>query len=446
MSDTVITVENLSKKYLIGHEQSGNYKTLRDVVSGAAKRVRARLRHPFNGGAAISNGRKEEFWALKDVSFEIKRGEVVGIIGRNGAGKSTLLKILSRITEPATGRVRIKGRVASLLEVGTGFHPELTGRENIFLNGAILGMSKTEIKRKFDEIVAFAEVEKFLDTPVKRYSSGMYVRLAFAVAAHLEPEILIVDEVLAVGDAQFQKKCLGKMGEVSKAGRTVLFVSHNMVAIQSLCRRAIWLDAGNIIADGASTQVVSDYLGRSMKDSSSLEEAWEDLEVAPGNEAVRLHRVRVRPRHGSPSDPLTMRTPFLVEVEYWNLLPDARLNITLHLYTEQDVIAFTTGSGLDPSWGEQPMLAGLYRSVCFFPGDLFNSGRHRFAILVVKDKTSVIYCYESAISFDILDLRDRQIGWYGKEPGVLQPALQWATEFIGGTPRTDSLLQEVQKV
>ncbi len=260
MSDTVITVENLSKKYIIGHEQEGGYKTLRDVMAGAAQRAGKRLLHPFNGSAASPNGHKEEFWALKDVSFEIKQGEVVGIIGRNGAGKSTLLKILSRITEPTTGRVRIKGRIASLLEVGTGFHPELTGRENIFLNGAILGMTKEEIKRKFDEIVAFAEIERFLDTPVKRYSSGMYVRLAFAVAAHLEPEILLVDEVLAVGDVVFQNKCLGKMDKVAQQGRTVFYVSHNMASIKRLCSTAMWFSQGQIITKDHPHTIISEYL------------------------------------------------------------------------------------------------------------------------------------------------------------------------------------------
>ena len=247
MSDTVIQVENLGKKYIIGHQQpdrSSRYVALRDVLAEGARSLGQRLRQPF---APVENPQREEFWALKDVSFEVKQGECVGIIGRNGAGKSTLLKILSRITEPTEGRVKIRGRVASLLEVGTGFHPELTGRENIYLNGAILGMIRSEIRRKFDEIVDFAEVEKFLDTPVKHYSSGMYVRLAFAVAAHLEPEILVVDEVLAVGDAAFQKKCLGKMGDVAeKEGRTVLFVSHNMVLVSSLCNRGLLLSNGVI--------------------------------------------------------------------------------------------------------------------------------------------------------------------------------------------------------
>ncbi|MFK0733808.1 MAG: ABC transporter ATP-binding protein [Gloeotrichia echinulata GP01] len=256
MSDTVIRVENLGKKYIIGHQQEERYTALRDVIANKVKSLGTFIQNPKS---QMQNS-SEEFWALKDVSFEIKQGDRVGIIGRNGAGKSTLLKILSRITEPTKGSIKIKGRVASLLEVGTGFHPELTGRENIYLNGAILGMSKEEIKRKFDEIVAFAEIEKFLDTPVKRYSSGMYVRLAFAVAAHLEPEILIVDEVLAVGDAQFQKKCLGKMEDVGKEGRTVLFVSHNMSTIQKLCSTGIFLQSGKILVQGITEKVVDSYL------------------------------------------------------------------------------------------------------------------------------------------------------------------------------------------
>lgn len=254
----VISVENLGKKYLISHQGREPYTALRDVLADGARAFYRRL---FSPGTSQADAQAEEFWALKDVSFEVKQGDRIGIIGRNGAGKSTLLKILSRITEPTKGCVRIRGRVASLLEVGTGFHPELTGRENIFLNGAILGMSRVEIARKFDEIVDFAEIEKFLDTPVKRYSSGMYVRLAFAVAAHLEPEILIVDEVLAVGDVQFQKKCLGKMEDVSaQEGRTVLFVSHNMTSIQALCERVVKLENGTLSADGSPEEIIPSYL------------------------------------------------------------------------------------------------------------------------------------------------------------------------------------------
>ena len=271
-SDVIICAEGLGKQYLIGHQgKRERYVALRDVVTDNVRRLGRTAMDLIHGRPMIVGDEVEELWALQNVSFEIRRGEVVGIIGRNGAGKSTLLKILSRITEPTTGRVRIDGRVASLLEVGTGFHPELTGRENIFLNGAILGMTKREIKAKFDEIVAFAEVERFLDTPVKHYSSGMYVRLAFAVAAHLEPEILIVDEVLAVGDAAFQKKCLGKMREVSgQHGRTVLFVSHNMAAVEALCSRALVLDSGKLERDGSASEVVKDHLRNMMSGTALL--------------------------------------------------------------------------------------------------------------------------------------------------------------------------------
>jgi lipopolysaccharide transport system ATP-binding protein len=272
--DIVIRAEGLGKQYVIGHEtQRDRYVALRDVIARTAKGLVRSTKDLVSGRAIVPGDVAEEFWALKNVSFEVRRGEILGIIGRNGAGKSTLLKVFSRITEPSEGRVTICGRIASLLEVGTGFHPELTGRENIFLNGAILGMTRAEIRRKFDEIVAFAEVERFLDTPVKRYSSGMYVRLAFAVAAHLEPEILVVDEVLAVGDAEFQKKCLGKMSEVAGGGRTVLFVSHNMVAVEALCPRSIHL-ATTVVQDGNTDEVVASYLdqrhARSGRDRSHM--------------------------------------------------------------------------------------------------------------------------------------------------------------------------------
>lgn len=263
----IIKVDNLSKKYILSHQQQESYTALRDVITNKFKGIGRSLSRSFSSRSSTLPPNKEDFWALKNISFEIEQGDRVGIIGRNGAGKSTLLKILSRITEPTSGKIGINGRIASLLEVGTGFHPELTGRENIFLNGAILGMTRVEIKQKFDEIVAFAEVEKFLDTPVKHYSSGMYVRLAFSVAAHLEPEILLVDEVLAVGDASFQKKCLGKMGEVGKEGRTVLFVSHNMAAIQKLCTSSLLLDHGRIIKHGSNSEVINDYLKHSFEDA-----------------------------------------------------------------------------------------------------------------------------------------------------------------------------------
>jgi lipopolysaccharide transport system ATP-binding protein len=286
---TAITVENLSKRFILSHQRKERYTALRDVIATGVKRIAHKLTHPFV--ESENDSAHEEFWALRDISFDIEQGDRIGIIGRNGAGKSTLLKILSRITEPTSGRVSIHGRVASLLEVGTGFHPELTGRENIFLNGAILGMSKAEIKKKFDEIVAFAEVEKFLDTPVKRYSSGMYVRLAFAVAAHLEPEILVVDEVLAVGDAQFQKKCLGKMEDVGKEGRTVLFVSHNMAAIKYLCGKVIVLDSGKIRFYGNAENGIIEYLKMASEASMMNLKEREDR---VGNGSIRLISFEIR--------------------------------------------------------------------------------------------------------------------------------------------------------
>lgn len=301
MSLPIISVENLGKSYLVGHERAGRerYTALRDVVGRHARNFVRKGVDMLRGRQIVQGDEVEEFWALKDVSFEVQQGEVVGIIGRNGAGKSTLLKILSRITEPTTGRVTLRGRVASLLEVGTGFHPELTGRENIFLNGAILGMTRSEIKRKFDEIVAFAEVEKFLDTPVKRYSSGMYVRLAFAVAAHLEPEILLVDEVLAVGDSDFQKKCLGKMGEVARGGRTVLFVSHNTAAVQSLCQTALQLRAGALAGIGPVMEQLTSY----QNDTKSHTEHGSRRTVGPD---LRLDCMSASPNVIASGEPATI--------------------------------------------------------------------------------------------------------------------------------------------
>ena len=418
MTDIAIRTEHLSKLYQIGRAQV-RHDTLRDALADRLKQV---------GRRPSPHDPANHLWALKDVSFDVNRGEVLGVVGRNGAGKSTLLKILSRITEPTEGRAEICGRVGSLLEVGTGFHPELTGRENIYLNGAVLGMRRREIEQRFDEIVAFAEIDKFLDTPVKRYSSGMYVRLAFAVAAHLEPEVLLVDEVLAVGDAAFQKKCLGKMSDVAKEGRTILFISHNLVAMQSLCDRAIWINEGRMVDEGSTSQVVSNYLQANF--SAQTEQLWNDPGTAPGNDTVRIHRVCVCPEDGSPTSTITMRTPLAIEVEFWNLVPDAHLHITLHLYVEQQIVAFTTSSGMDPEWYGRPYPTGLFRSVCHIPGNFLNSGTHRVLLLVVKNGDTVIYRHEDILAFDVHDLDKRPGHWLGKEPGVLQPALVWKTEYL----------------
>lgn len=425
MSDIVIRADNLSKRYKIASAKNIN-NTLRDELADGFRSVFHRKERPQR--------QDKTFWALKDASFEVKHGEIVGIVGQNGAGKSTLLKIISRITTPTRGRAEIFGRVGSLLEVGTGFHPELTGRENIFLCGAILGMKKDEIRRCFDAIVEFSEVGQFLDMPVKRYSSGMYVRLGFAVAAHFEPEVLLVDEVLAVGDVAFQKKCLGKIGDTAREGRTVLFVSHNMIAINSLCTRTIWVNGGEIVADGQTADIVTRYLGKSLQGIDSSEESWEDIDEAPGDDTVRLHKISVRRQDGDCHAPLTMQTPFSVEVEFWNMTPGAFLHITLHLYTAEHVIALTTGGMTN-----LPLPKGLFRSVCHFPGDLLNSGLHRFVVLVVKNTSNVIYQHASRVPINILDLNERNGTWYGREPGVVQPKLEWTTECLTEMPKVNSV-------
>ncbi len=416
---TVITVENLGKKFLLSHQtEPQRYIALRDVIADAARGLVTRLLHPFSSGKIKQHPNREEFWALKEVSFEVKQGERIGIIGRNGVGKSTLLKIISRITEPTAGEVRIRGRVASLLEVGTGFHPELTGRENIFLNGAILGMSRSEIKRKFDEIVDFAEIEKFLDTPVKRYSSGMYVRLAFAVAAHLEPEILVVDEVLAVGDAQFQNKCLGKMGEAGKDGRTIIFVSHNMTALQSLCNRAIWISAGRILKDAASSEVVSDYLqnGSLLK----LGQVWENPEKAPGSTKIRLHSVKISYDGDEKGEAITVSIPINMEFQFWNFEADALLNFSVVLYNNQDVCIFNTGSTASV------YSRGLVKGAFLIPGNFLNDAIYRVRLLIVKDMSIPLIDLENVATFEVHDT-ERQGKWYGKWEGAVRPHFQWIT-------------------
>ncbi|MDB9521104.1 ABC transporter ATP-binding protein [Dolichospermum circinale CS-1225] len=418
MSDTVIRVENLGKKYIIGHQQQERYTALRDVITNKVKSIGSLI----NPQAKNENPAFEEFWALKDVSFDIKQGDRVGIIGRNGAGKSTLLKILSRITEPTTGSIKIKGRVASLLEVGTGFHPELTGRENIFLNGAILGMGKEEIKQKFDEIVAFAEVEKFLDTPVKRYSSGMYVRLAFAVAAHLEPEILIVDEVLAVGDAAFQKKCLGKMEDVGKQGRTVLFVSHNMTALRSLCDRSILLKLGSVLCQGETNKVISQYLDTVIT-SLDMEKHWDDPANAPGNEKVRLNYIGVFPNNDTLNHELTIETPLIIECRYWNYLDGKELNFSLHLLNMEGfcIFASVSDSIITPS--------GLIKGSCYIPSNFLNDGSYQIMLMIVQDTSTVICSFHDIITFTIHDI-ERHGNWHGKWPGIVRPNLAWKVENL----------------
>lgn len=419
----IVRATNLGKQYSIGTREAA-YDTLRESLVQAVRAPLNRLRG--------RNGKRnvDTIWALKHASFEVAPGEVVGIIGRNGAGKSTLLKVLSRITEPTTGRAELYGRVASLLEVGTGFHPELTGRENIYLNGAILGMKKTEIVSKFDQIVEFSELERFLDTPVKRYSSGMYMRLAFAVASHLEPEILIVDEVLAVGDASFQKKCLGKMSDVATKGRTVFFVSHNMLAIQGLCSRVVWLHNGEIRDEGRPKEVISNYLKTSL--SMQAEQLWDDIKTAPGNEQIRIRRASARPAGDSTTQPITVSTPVVMEFEFWNLVPGAYLNLSVVIKNEEGYPIFNTASGGEPVWSSQPCPAGLFRSRFYIPADLLNDGTHRVHLYVVKEQTEVIYNTEDILVFDVQeDTSERRSAWFGKWIGAVRPNLKWETEFLG---------------
>jgi len=418
----IINIENVGKQYRVASERRAAYATLRDALVGAFDRSVKRL----TGRA--ERAEDETFWALRGIDLDIHPGERLGIVGCNGAGKSTLLKILSRITEPSEGRVRLYGRVGSLLEVGTGFHGELTGRENIYLNGAILGMKHAEIERNFDEIVAFAEIDRFLNTPVKRYSTGMYMRLAFAVAAHLQPEILIVDEVLAVGDAAFQKKCLGKMSQVSRDGRTVIFVSHNMGAVQSLCSRVLWLAGGRVVQEGEPSRVISDYLKTTL--TTMNQQTWSDPKTAPGNERVRMHRAAVVPANGALQDHFTVRTPLRVEFEYWNLVPGAQLNLSVIVRTEEGVPIFSTSSFREADWHGKPFPAGLFRSSFDIPADLLNDGTHRVLLEIRKNERDLVFHMEDILVFDVLDAVEERTVWFGKWIGAVRPTFEWQTGMI----------------
>jgi len=417
MSNSAISINGIGKRYLLGTGGGERYRLFRDAIANGVKGL-------FRNEKGQNN--LQEFWALKDLSFDIEEGESVAIIGRNGAGKSTLLKILSQITSPTEGEARVRGRIASLLEVGTGFHPELSGRENIYLNAAILGMRRVEINNKFNAIVDFSEIGKFLDTPVKRYSSGMYIRLAFAVAAHLDPEILLVDEVLAVGDAVFQKRCLGKMKDVAKTGRTVLFVSHNMTAVQNLCQRAIWLDQGKVKIDGATSSVVFEYYKNAF--STETEGEWADMSTAPGNDQVRLRKVSIKTVDDPLQTSMTIQMPLVLEFEYWNLVQGSALNLTLAIYSDQGVCVFNTASNHEPVWHGKPFPKGLFRSSCYIPKDLLNDGFHTVTLLMVKNSAEVIYMKENALTFELIDNTPRE--WHGKWPGAVRPNLKWSTELI----------------
>jgi ABC-type polysaccharide/polyol phosphate transport system, ATPase component len=412
----VIKAENLSKLYFLG---GVHHNSLRDLMMSFVRR------------GSAENAEKQKLWALRDVSFSVRDGETLGIIGHNGAGKSTLLKILSRIVKPTAGAAEIHGRVGSLLEVGTGFHSELSGRENIFLNGAVLGMRRREIESKFDEIVAFAELERFIDTPVKHYSSGMYMRLAFAVAAHLEPEILIVDEVLAVGDTAFQKKCLNKMRDVSESGRTVLFVSHDMSAITRICSRAIALSGGRIVSEGATPDVVREYLSSSW--GMSAERIYEESETAPASEFVRLKRVRIVNENGETCGSFDIRRPVGIEATYevtrggQIILPHYKVynQSRVHLFTVQDVTE---------EWRRREKEKGEYVSTAWIPGNFMAEGSFfvNIGMITYLPKMKVHFIEPEVVSFDIIDpmTGDTARGDYvGNMEGAVRPIVAWETSY-----------------
>ncbi|HXM96372.1 MAG TPA: ABC transporter ATP-binding protein [Candidatus Dormibacteraeota bacterium] len=409
MNKVVIQTEGLGKRYRRGvHVDTG----LRHALE---RFVRSPLR-------SLRGARPEVFWALRDVSLEVREGEVLGLIGRNGAGKTTLLKILSRITRPTEGWAEIRGRVRSLLEVGTGFHGELTGRENTYLSGSILGMSKREINRKFDEIVAFAEIDKFVDTPVKHYSSGMYVRLAFAVAAHLEPEILLVDEVLAVGDAAFQKKCLGKMGDVSRQGRTIVFVSHNMTAVKTLCSKAVLMRDGAVTASGMVADVVDDYLLGTAPGASAKE--WRDLATAPGNENVRISYVRIIPPEDKTT--ITIDTGVLIEIGFDNLREDINLDCTVYLISSDGVLIFESGHIISSDGDSRH---GSYHLKGRIPAHLLNGGRYSLTVVFGKDQRYVLFRMDEVVSFEVENTATGRGLNMGVAPGIIRPMLSWRHSF-----------------
>ena len=439
-NDIAIKVENIGKRYRIGVKEQMHDSVGASILSFVRRPLKNyrkyrslyRFDDMKHDQSEISGDEHSDIiWALGDVSFEVKRGEVLGIIGRNGAGKSTLLKILCRIADPTNGHAEIRGRISSLLEVGTGFHPELTGRENVYLNGTILGMKKVEVDRKFDQIVDFSGVEKFIHTPVKRYSSGMKVRLAFAVAAHLEPEILLIDEVLAVGDATFQKKCLNKMQDVSQEGRTVLFVSHNMSAITRLCERAILLDKGHVIEDGPAQKVVSVYL-TSGSGSSAMRE-WHDPDKAPCGDVARLRAVRVRNKNGQITESVDICQPVCIEMEYEVLKPGRALMPHYHIYNEEGVEVFCAHD-TDPDWRDRPRPEGRYKSTAWIPANLLSEGTLFVNSGLITLDPNIKQFYEVAVvAFQVIESNGPSLargGYAGPMTGVVRPLLDWQTECI----------------
>ncbi|AMK78701.1 MULTISPECIES: ABC transporter ATP-binding protein [Methylomonas] len=421
---TAIKVENLGKKYIIQHQHQQQsryqYTSLAESLSRSFKNLGKNLLHPFRGDASFEN--TEEFWALKDINFEIKHGDRVGIIGRNGAGKSTLLKILSRITHPSTGKITINGRVSSLLEVGTGFHPELTGRENIFLNGAILGMRKQEIQRAFDEIVDFAEVEKFLDTPVKHYSSGMYVRLAFAVAAHLEPDILIVDEVLAVGDAQFQSKCLDKLKETSVEGKTVLFVSHNIAALRALCKNAILLDNGSLTGYEQLDTVASKY-------SALIEKKYRHNFKSLTTQRIEIKKIETLNYSNEELLNICSDLGFIIKLTY-QVKEKGRIGFCI-CFSMDGQPAFISISNHDPAFYEIKN-TGFYSTTCKIPDMLLNSGRYSISLTIFEENYANTTDFKDIMLITVEDSPIVRKDYFGGYVGMVRPKLEWSSIYLHG--------------
>lgn len=414
MADIVVQVEGLSKVYRLGAIGTGSLR--QDVQYWWKKSVLKKEDPFFSLGEEENADTKNIIHALRDVSFELKQGEALGIVGSNGSGKSTLLKIISRIVKPTKGIVRGKGKISSLLEVGTGFHPELSGRENIYNSGYTLGMNKSEIRQKFDEIVEFSGVERFIDTPVKRYSSGMYVRLAFAVAAHLEPDILIVDEVLAVGDADFQKKCLGKMHEASTtSGRTILFVSHNMQAVANLCNTSLWLEKGRVKQYGKAGAVVASYLSSVQQENTK--QSWSFPEEAPGNNLIRLKNICVKPQHAVSQNLITIQTPVQLDAEFWNYLDEGSIEVNIRLFTINGDCVFDLGS--ETIEAEKGILS--FRSV--IPGNLLNNSTYVISLMILKNNTEMICEFPDCTSFKAEDISEGT-RYFGPWPGIIRPKIE----------------------
>jgi len=426
MPETVIKIENISKQYRLGQTGTG---TLSHDLNRWWHKMRGKEDPYLKIGEENIHEKKGEsayVWALKNINFEVKKGESLAIIGKNGAGKSTLLKILSRVTSPTTGGFKVKGRIASLLEVGTGFHQELTGRENIYMNGAILGMTKQEIKRKFDEIVAFSGIERYIDTPAKRYSSGMYVRLAFAVAAHLDSEILIADEVLAVGDAEFQKKCLGKMKDVTTEGRTVLFVSHNMPAVRSFCKNAVLLKNGSIDMTGDVDEVITKYMSYNVESKENIRIFTPEIEIT---DTIKLYSFSVNKSGESAGEPIPIDAPIEIntEIEIQDIEMNARYDITFQVKDEEGKILFTTST---IRHDEMILRKGKQFVTCYIPSNFFNSGTFYITFQLVENKSKLIF-RETDILGMVLIEGERPLGtWMGRTPGFLKPIFTWRSQAV----------------